>query len=91
MDSTLPFSLSAQPTKARTYSELPSPGSELAFDVHNLYLVGSPVALFMWINKAQLIARRGRELTQESPIDEALDRAGRWGCLAVDRSVPRFH
>jgi hypothetical protein len=39
----------------------------------------------MWINKAQLIARKGREMTMESLVDEALERSGRWGCLAVDR------
>lgn len=78
-------SLSRQPTVAQPQRHLSPSSSELNYDVHNLYFVGSPVALFMWINKAQLIARKGRELTKDSPIDEALDRAGRWGCFAVDR------
>lgn len=41
----------------------------------------------MWLNRAQLIARKGREMTKESEVDEALNRPGQWGCLAVDRYV----
>ncbi|KAL7410393.1 DDHD domain-containing protein [Mrakia frigida] len=54
------------------------------FDTHSLFLVGSPLALFMHLRQAQLVPRRGRERTKNSPPDEALDRAGRFGCLAVD-------
>lgn len=79
------YSLSKQSTLSKPFDSLPHPGSELVFDIKNLYLAGSPVALFMWINKSQLIARKGREMTMDSAIDEALDRSGRWGCLAVDR------
>jgi hypothetical protein len=75
--------LSAQPTHAAAKPS--SYESQLAFDVCSLYLLGSPVSLFMWLNRAQLIARRGREGTQGDAKDESVVRAGRYGCLAVDR------
>lgn len=76
--------LSEQPTHATPPSELNTFEAQLAFDVSSLYLLGSPVALFMWLGRSQLIARKGREGTENSPKDEALDRT-RYGCLAVDR------
>lgn len=80
-------SLSKQPTRSRPMDQLPHPGAEMVFDVKNLYLAGSPVALFMWLNKAQLIARKGSDHTASCAVDEALDRSGRWGCMAVERWV----
>lgn len=80
--------LSAQPTHVRLLSKLSyaeaQTDSQLVFNVRTLFKVGSPVSLFFWLNKSQLIARRGRERTKDSPQDEALERAGRYGCLAVD-------
>lgn len=61
------------------------------FNTHHLYLVGSPLGLFLHLRQAQLVPRRGRERTKNSPADEALDRAGRFGCLAVDTLANIFH
>ncbi|CEH15863.1 Phosphatidic acid-preferring phospholipase A1, contains DDHD domain [Ceraceosorus bombacis] len=77
--------LSAQPTFAGELGAISSYETQLVFDVSSLYLLGSPVALFMWLQQAQLIARKGREGTKDSSRDEALERSGRFGCLAVDR------
>ncbi|GAA5868001.1 hypothetical protein JCM3774_001562 [Rhodotorula dairenensis] len=55
-----------------------------AFDTRVLILVGSPLAFFLHLGKGQLIARKGRERTKNVGRDIALDRAGRYGCLACD-------
>ncbi|KAH8916589.1 hypothetical protein BT69DRAFT_1355545 [Atractiella rhizophila] len=54
------------------------------FNVHNLFFLGSPVGFFFHMHRTQLIARRGRKRTKDVPKDVALDRAGRYGCLAID-------
>ncbi|TDL17868.1 hypothetical protein BD410DRAFT_753898 [Rickenella mellea] len=54
------------------------------FNTSALFLVGSPLPLFLQINQAPMIARKGRERTMKSPADEALDRVGNFGCLAID-------
>ncbi|ELU37663.1 DDHD domain-containing protein [Rhizoctonia solani AG-1 IA] len=46
----------------------------------HMFMIGSPLGIFMHINQAQLI---GRERTMDAREDE-LDRTGRFGCLAVD-------
>ena len=38
----------------------------------------------MHIEQSQIIPRRGRVRTQDSPIGVALDRSGRFGCFACD-------
>ncbi|PWN18867.1 hypothetical protein BCV69DRAFT_284845 [Microstroma glucosiphilum] len=81
--------LSAQPTRVEPYLSakemLASP--HLAYNTRSLYLVGSPAALFYYLQSRQLIARKGRELTKGARKDEALDRpdGGQWGCLSADR------
>ncbi|BGP25715.1 DDHD domain containing protein [Rhodotorula toruloides] len=59
-------------------------GLTFAFDTRVLFLVGSPLAFFLHLGKGQLIARAGRERTKHVARDIALDRSGRYGCLAVD-------
>ncbi|KAL5520107.1 hypothetical protein ACEPAG_1767 [Sanghuangporus baumii] len=54
------------------------------FNTSCLFMTGSPFPLFVHINRTQLIARKGRERTMNSPPDEAYDKEGLFGCLAVD-------
>ncbi|GAA6060583.1 hypothetical protein JCM10212_006818 [Sporobolomyces blumeae] len=61
------------------------------FDTRVLILVGSPLAFFLHLGKGQLIARSGRERTKGVDKDVALDRAGRYGCLAVDAVYNVYH
>ncbi|CAE6504476.1 unnamed protein product [Rhizoctonia solani] len=81
--------LSNQPTIQRPLSEfsqeeLLNKSDQFLFNTSHLYMIGSPLGIFMHINQAQLIARKGRERTRNSKEDEALDQTGRFGCLAVD-------
>ncbi|CAE7090882.1 unnamed protein product [Rhizoctonia solani] len=81
--------LSNQPTIQRplsefTSEELANKSDEFLFNTGHLFMIGSPLGIFMHINQAQLIARKGRERTMDSREDEALDQPGRFGCLAVD-------
>ncbi|GAA6052976.1 hypothetical protein JCM3770_001158 [Rhodotorula araucariae] len=62
-----------------------------AFDTRVLVLVGSPLGFFLHLGKGQLIARAGRERTQGVGRDIALDRAGRYGCLACDTVYNVYH
>ncbi|PWN49290.1 hypothetical protein IE53DRAFT_363266 [Violaceomyces palustris] len=83
--------LSDQPTLVPPLSSCPPSDlltdSKLLFNIESLFTIGSPVALFFVLNRAQLIARRGRERTSGDAVEEdaALDRVGRYGCLAVSR------
>ncbi|GAA5926724.1 putative carboxylic ester hydrolase [Sporobolomyces koalae] len=61
------------------------------FDTRTLFLVGSPLAFFMHLGKGQLIARAGRERTKTVSKDIALDRAGRYGCMAVEAVYNVYH
>ncbi|KAH8114537.1 DDHD domain-containing protein [Phellopilus nigrolimitatus] len=54
------------------------------FNTGSFFMIGSPFPLFIHINRTQTIARKGRERTMNSPADEAFDKAGLFGCLAVD-------
>ncbi|CAE6432318.1 unnamed protein product [Rhizoctonia solani] len=81
--------LSNQPTIQRplsefTQEELVNKSDQFLFNTGHLFMIGSPLGIFMHINQAQLIARKGRERTMDSREDEALDQSGRFGCLAVD-------
>jgi len=88
--------LSQQPTIQPLLSEIPPEEVKkmkelFLFDTSSLFMLGSPVGVFMHLNQAQLIARKGRERTMHSPSDEALDRAGVFGCLAVDNLYNIFN
>ncbi|KAG9113863.1 hypothetical protein FRC07_007721, partial [Ceratobasidium sp. 392] len=74
--------LSVQPTIQRKLSEFTA--EELAGMSRHFLFNTSPLGVFMHINQAQLIARKGRERTMDAQHDEALDRVGIFGCLAVD-------
>ncbi|KIS00050.1 phospholipase [Cryptococcus deuterogattii 2001/935-1] len=88
--------LSNQPTKMPRISQLPKQvisetRDRFLFNISNLFLVGSPLGIFLHLEQAQLMPRKGRERTMHSPADEALDRAGRFGCLAVDSLYNVFY
>ncbi|EJC98098.1 uncharacterized protein FOMMEDRAFT_171452 [Fomitiporia mediterranea MF3/22] len=74
--------LSNQPTIQPPLSEMePS----YARDLSHLFLFNTaPFPLFVHINRSQVIARKGRERTMNSPADEASVKEGLFGCLAVD-------
>ncbi|CCA71004.1 related to phosphatidic acid-preferring phospholipase A1 [Serendipita indica DSM 11827] len=78
--------LSSQPTLQPPLLDpsIEIPINQFLFNVSSLFMIGSPLAIFLHINQAQLIARKGRERTMQSPPDEALDRVGVFGCMAVD-------
>lgn len=80
--------LSNQPTIQVPLSQLSAEAKEtktqFIFNTSNLFLIGSPLGVFVHLNQAQLIARQGRERTKHSPSDEALGRVGIFGCMAVD-------
>ncbi|KZT35133.1 hypothetical protein SISSUDRAFT_1064729 [Sistotremastrum suecicum HHB10207 ss-3] len=79
--------LSKQPTRRPPLSKIKCPNEiteQFLFNTSALFLLGSPLGVFLHLKQAQLIARKGRERTLDSPSDEALDRVGVFGCLAVD-------
>ncbi|KAK8106834.1 DDHD domain-containing protein [Apiospora kogelbergensis] len=58
------------------------------FDTKNLFLVGSPSAFFLLLERGALIPRRGRRKPGADPADtvssDVVGEAGQFGCLAVD-------
>lgn len=77
--------LSNQPTW------VPDPAADSAissttfeFNVSSLFFLGSPVGYMFYLNRGQLIARAGRERTKNVPSSVALDKQGRYGCMAID-------
>ncbi len=58
------------------------------FDTKNLFLLGSPVAFFLLLERGALLPRRGRLKPGANVIDvkssDVVGDAGRFGCLAVD-------
>ncbi|KAG8905484.1 hypothetical protein FRB99_008880 [Tulasnella sp. 403] len=80
--------LSNQPTVqvplSQMSDETKATKSQFVFNTSNLFLAGSPLGVFIHLNQAQIIARKGRARTMQSPSDEALDRTGIFGCMAVD-------
>ncbi|KZT60687.1 hypothetical protein CALCODRAFT_492247 [Calocera cornea HHB12733] len=77
--------LSNQPTYVPKYNfGDPIPNDRFIFDTSNLFMLGSPLGIFMHVYQSQIIARRGRERTKDAEPDVALDRTGVFGCLAVD-------
>ncbi|GAA6010035.1 hypothetical protein JCM10207_007528 [Rhodosporidiobolus poonsookiae] len=90
--------LSNQPTFVKDLEKKPSlcakhdPALTFAFDTRVVFLVGSPLAFFLHLSgKGQLIARAGRERTKNVGKEIALDRAGRYGCLAADTVYNVYH
>ncbi|RSH95396.1 hypothetical protein EHS25_000483 [Saitozyma podzolica] len=88
--------LSNQPTKMPSLSQLPKQvinqtRDKFLFNTSNLFLCGSPLGIFLHLDQAQLMPRKGRERTMYSPQDEALDRAGKFGCLSIDSLYNVFY
>lgn len=58
------------------------------FDTTNLFLVGSPAAFFLLLERATLMPRRGRvkpgAISSDMTSKEVVREAGEFGCLAVD-------
>lgn len=85
--------LSNQPTRVdRPFGKTDGFGDkQLEFDTNVLILIGSPVALFLWLNKEALVARKGREAGDgNSKEGISLDQVGKYGCLAVNRVANVF-
>ncbi|EJU03322.1 hypothetical protein DACRYDRAFT_99599 [Dacryopinax primogenitus] len=77
--------LSDQPTYTKQYEfGDPIPKNHFIFDTSTLFMLGSPLGILMNVYQSQLIARRGRERTKDAEPDVALDKVGKFGCLAVD-------
>lgn len=79
--------LSSQATFVKPLSEMTSEEqkseTQFIFDCRNVFLVGSPLAFFLHLGRGQLIARRGRDRTQNVEKGIALT-SPRYGCLAAD-------
>ncbi|KAI1139756.1 DDHD domain-containing protein [Hypoxylon sp. FL0543] len=58
------------------------------FDTKNLFLLGSPAAFFLLLEKGALLPRKGRQKPGASPSDviskDVVGEAGYFGCIAVD-------
>ncbi|KAI0181865.1 DDHD domain-containing protein [Hypoxylon sp. FL1284] len=58
------------------------------FDTKNLFLIGSPAAFFLLLERGALLPRRGRLKPGADPSDvvstDVVGEAGRFGCIAVD-------
>lgn len=58
------------------------------FDIKNLFLLGSPAAFFLLLERGALIPRKGRQKTGADAVDassgDLVGEAGIFGCLAVD-------
>jgi len=64
------------------------------FDTKNLFFAGSPAGLFLLLNRAQLVPRRGRQKAGSEGIDTSgpgLGEQGTYGCLAVDNIYNIMH
>ncbi|OAQ57370.1 DDHD domain-containing protein [Pochonia chlamydosporia 170] len=94
--------LSNQPTKVHQDRDIANlipnelPADHLVFDVYNLFLVGSPAGLFLFLNGSSLVPRQGRKNSAtEDPDDGILvhvaGRRGTYGCLAVDNVYNIVH
>ncbi|WFD35090.1 hypothetical protein MCUN1_001939 [Malassezia cuniculi] len=76
--------LMTQPTEVPPLSSLECPGihsthEHLLFNVEHLFLIGSPVALLLYLDGNELIARRRPGI----PEDVSSDQVGERGCLAA--------
>ncbi|KAL5041014.1 hypothetical protein BDW71DRAFT_192627 [Aspergillus fruticulosus] len=88
--------LSHQPTKIPdfNFSSTPVHPDIFEFDTKNLFICGSPVGLFLFINKANLSPRKGRDKPGSEGDDRLRGVAGEadtYGCLAVDNLYNIMH
>lgn len=88
--------LARQPTFVSPISDLSNEeirqtsGSRLHFNVQDLYLVGSPLGLFLLLSGSQLIARsvpRNEAYESSSARPSSLDEEGKEGCMAIHGSL----
>lgn len=81
--------LSRQPTSTPALKlTTPLQLMHFEFDTKNLFLIGSPAAFFLLLEKGALVPRRGRR-KPGADISDVMDisigaHAGRFGCIAVD-------
>ncbi|KAI8946871.1 DDHD domain-containing protein [Xylaria longipes] len=81
--------LSRQPTSVPSLQiARPLETQLFEFDTKNLFLLGSPVAFFLLLEKGALLPRRGRLKPGANTTDvrssDVVGDAGKFGCLAVD-------
>lgn len=81
--------LSRQPTTVpRLHISNPLQTQFFEFDTKNLFLLGSPVAFFLLLERGVLLPRRGRlkpgANVADARSDDVVGDAGKFGCLAVD-------
>ncbi|KAI0403004.1 DDHD domain-containing protein [Xylaria palmicola] len=81
--------LSRQPTSIPNVQLAEPPQKQFfEFDTKNLFLLGSPVAFFLLLEKGALLPRRGRRKPGANVVDtnsnDVVGDAGTFGCLAVD-------
>ncbi|CAK7273094.1 hypothetical protein SEPCBS119000_005467 [Sporothrix epigloea] len=82
--------LSRQPTTVTPIPVNPAPptADNFEFDTKNLFLLGSPAAFFLLLERGALIPRRGRlkpGVDAHDHLDESVvGEMGTFGCLAVD-------
>ncbi|KAI1248024.1 hypothetical protein MGN70_010272 [Eutypa lata] len=81
--------LSRQPTLAPPLQlEKPLHLDHFEFDTKNLFLLGSPAAFFLLLERGALMPRRGRRKPGADPADtvsgSVVGNAGLFGCIAVD-------
>ncbi|KAL4782091.1 DDHD domain-containing protein [Aspergillus varians] len=88
--------LSHQPTKIPgfDFSDVSISSDIFEFDTKNLFICGSPAGLFLFINKANLSPRKGRNKPGSEGDDRLEGVAGEvdtYGCLAVDNLYNIMH
>ncbi|KAL2868069.1 DDHD family phospholipase [Aspergillus lucknowensis] len=88
--------LSQQPTKIPhfDFSNVSLHTDIFEFDTKNLFICGSPVGLFLFINKANLSPRKGRDKPGSDGDDRlrgVASEANTYGCLAVDNLYNIMH
>ncbi|OJJ97059.1 hypothetical protein ASPACDRAFT_80542 [Aspergillus aculeatus ATCC 16872] len=88
--------LSHQPTKIPRFdfSTTSVHGDIFEFDTKNLFICGSPAGFFLFLNKANLLPRRGRDKPGCEGDDRLRGVAGEadtYGCLAVDNLYNIMH
>jgi len=82
--------LSKQPTTVPRPLDLKSPieTRHFEFDTTNLFLLGSPAAFFLLLERGGLVPRRGRLKPGADAADsmarDVVGEVGRFGCIAVD-------
>ncbi|KKK25821.1 hypothetical protein AOCH_006059 [Aspergillus ochraceoroseus] len=88
--------LSHQPTKIPDFdfSSTSIHRDIFEFDTKNLFICGSPVGLFLFINKGNILPRKGRDKSGCEGDDRLSGVAGEadmYGCLAVDNLYNIMH